>query len=143
MKQVAGVRRKLSVGTIFNLLGPLTNPAGAPFQLLGAGRAEFRRMLAEALRLLGTKRALVVNGDDGLGEVTLADTTHGSDATPNGVHEFTWTPEEFGLSRHRLDTLMVENAEQSAAIIRSVLGRRARHGSRHRRDECGCRAFCR
>ena len=71
MKQVAEVRKKLGVPTIFNLLGPLSNPAGAPFQVLGVGRAELRPLLAEALLLLGTRRALVVHGEDGLDEVTL------------------------------------------------------------------------
>ncbi|MCA9248561.1 MAG: anthranilate phosphoribosyltransferase [Planctomycetales bacterium] len=121
MKQVAAVRRKLGVGTIFNLLGPLTNPAGAPFQLLGAGRSEFRTLLAEALRLLGTKRAHVVAGADGLGEVTLADATLVSSVTPAGVEETSWTPEDFGIARQELAALTVEDSLQSASIVRDVL----------------------
>ena len=71
MKHVAPVRKKLGVPTIFNILGPLINPAGASRQLLGVGRAELRPLLAEALVLLGTERSVVVHGSDGLDEVTL------------------------------------------------------------------------
>ncbi|HYW81055.1 MAG TPA: anthranilate phosphoribosyltransferase, partial [Thermoguttaceae bacterium] len=73
MKYVGPVRNKLDHPTIFNMLGPLVNPAGAPFQLLGVGRPQLRPMLAEALSMLGTRRTLVVHGNDGLDEVTLAD----------------------------------------------------------------------
>src|SRR5436190_10583843 len=79
MKQVAEVRRKLGVPTIFNLLGPLTNPASAPFQMIGVGRPELRHLLAQALTLLGTRHAIVVHGDDGLDEVTLGGLTQVTD----------------------------------------------------------------
>jgi anthranilate phosphoribosyltransferase len=82
MKQVAEVRRQLGVPTIFNLLGPLTNPASAPFQMIGVGRPELRGLLAEALGLIGTQRAIVVRGDDGLDEVTLAGPTQVSVVGP-------------------------------------------------------------
>ena len=74
MRHVAGVRKKLGVPTIFNILGPLINPAGASRQLLGVDRAELRPLLAEALLLLGTTRSVVLHGDDGLDEVTLTAT---------------------------------------------------------------------
>ena len=75
MKHVAAVRKQLGTPTIFNILGPLVNPASAPFQLLGVGRAELQPLLAEALLMLGARRALVVHGSDGLDEVTLGGTT--------------------------------------------------------------------
>ena len=75
MKHVAAVRKQLGTPTIFNILGPLVNPASAPFQLLGVGRAELQPLLAEALLMLGAGRALVVHGSDGLDEVTLGGTT--------------------------------------------------------------------
>lgn len=121
MKHVAAVRQKLGVPTIFNILGPLANPAGAPFQLLGVGRPELRTVLARVLQRLGTQRALVVNGADGLDEVTLADVTYVSHVTPGEITELQWTPEDFGVPRGSLEPLRVESPAQSAAVIRKVL----------------------
>ncbi len=121
MRHVATVRKKLGVPTIFNMLGPLSNPAGAPFQLLGVGRDELRRVLAEALVLLGTTRAIVVHGEDGLDEVTLGGTTHVTEATPDGLNEFSWTPADFGLAIAEPDEMLVADANDSASLIRAVL----------------------
>ena len=96
MKHVAPVRKKLGVPTIFNILGPLINPAGASRQLLGVGRAELRPLLAEALVLLGTARSVVVHGSDGLDEVTLTGSTEVAEAAGQ-VRHFQWTPADFGL----------------------------------------------
>ena len=81
MKRVAEVRKRLGVPTIFNLLGPLCNPAVAPFQLLGVGRGELRNTMASALALLGTKHAAVVSGDGGLGEVSISGKTSVTEIT--------------------------------------------------------------
>ncbi|MCC7085623.1 MAG: anthranilate phosphoribosyltransferase [Pirellulales bacterium] len=122
MKRVGEVRRRLGVPTIFNLLGPLCNPAGAPFQLLGVGKPELRQTLAQALALLGTKRSAVVSGEGNLGEVTIAGTTWVAEVTESGEKEHRWTAADFGLSAsNTLDELAVEDAQQSAAIIRRVL----------------------
>ena len=121
MKHVAAVRKKLGVRTIFNLLGPLANPAGAKYQLLGVGIPELRSLIASALRLLGVERALVVSGQDGMGEVTLAETTDVTRIESEQLTEFCWTPEEFGLQRTALDSVRVEGPEQSAEMVRSVL----------------------
>jgi anthranilate phosphoribosyltransferase len=121
MQRVAEVRRKLGVRTIFNLLGPLTNPAGAKFQVLGTARPNWQPLLAESLRRLGTRRALVVHGDDGLDEVTLAGATSVYEATPEGVQSFVWQPADFGLERQDLNSLEVDGPEASAAVIRKVL----------------------
>lgn len=121
MKHVAAARQKLGVPTIFNILGPLANPAGAPFQLLGVGRPELRGILAEVLLRLGTERALVVSGADGLDEVTLADVTHVSRIADGQITEIEWSPEEFGVRRASLEALRVESPAESAAMIRSVL----------------------
>ena len=120
MKHVGPVRKKLGVPTIFNMLGPLTNPAGAPFQLLGVGRPELREMLAEALVLLGTRRALVVCGEDGIDEVSLAGVTNVSEAT-GAVHNFTWTPEDFGLEPAGSESMLVDDPDSSATMIRDLL----------------------
>lgn len=121
MKQVAPVRQKLAFPTIFNLLGPLTNPAGAEFQLLGVGRAELQPLLARALGLLGIRRAIVVHGEDGLDELTIAGPTRITEVTSAGLLEFTWTPSDFGLPTSGLATLQVSGPEESAEIIRGVL----------------------
>ena len=121
MRHVAPIRKQLPHPTIFNILGPLVNPAGAPYQLIGVGRASLRPLLAEALRLLGVQRAVVVHGADGLDEVSLAGPTHVSQASNDGVDEFTWTPTAFGLPTAGCESLLVEGPEQSAAIIRGVL----------------------
>ena len=121
MRHVAAVRRQLGIRTIFNILGPLSNPAGATHQLLGAGLPELRPLLAEAMAMLGTERALVVSGADGLGEVTLADTTHVTQVEGQKRQEAEWVPEDFGVARSSLDAILVDGPEASAALVRSVL----------------------
>jgi anthranilate phosphoribosyltransferase len=121
MKRVAEVRKKLGVPTIFNLLGPLSNPASAPFQVLGVGRAELRPLLAEALRLLGTERAIVVQGEDGLDEVTLFGPTRVTEVSNETLRHFTWTPADFGLQPASLESIRVAGPAESAAVIRQVL----------------------
>jgi anthranilate phosphoribosyltransferase len=121
MRHVAPVRKKLGIRTIFNVLGPLSNPAGASSQLLGAGRPELRPLLATALRLLGAERALVISGEDGLGEVTLAGATHVTEVGDGRERELTLQPEEFGLAVQSLDPLRVTSPAESAAKIRQVL----------------------
>ena len=99
MQHVAPIRKKLGVPTLFNILGPLANPAGAPYQLLGVGRSELRPLLSEALAMLGAERAVVVHGEDGLDEVTLAGATHVTEACSGKLRHFTWVPADFGLAR--------------------------------------------
>jgi anthranilate phosphoribosyltransferase len=121
MRHVAPVRRRLGVPTIFNILGPLVNPAGASFQLVGVGRSHLRPLLAEALAVLGTRRAVVVHGEDGLDEVTLNGSTFATETSGGRTLQWTWTAADFGLAGCALDMLVVEDAAQSAAIIRGVL----------------------
>ncbi len=121
MRNVAEVRKKLSFATIFNMLGPLTNPAQASFQLVGVGRRELRDLLAGALCLLGVQHATVVHGADGLDEVTLAAMTEVSEVRSGEMQFFRWQPEDFGLRREHLDGLAADNPDDSAALIRAVL----------------------
>jgi anthranilate phosphoribosyltransferase len=133
MKNVAAVRKQLGIRTIFNILGPLVNPAGATHQLLGAGRPELRPLLAGAMARLGTERTLVVSGEDGLGDVTLAGATQVTEVadlaaslfcreqTSQATRDFTWTPEDFGIARHSLAGLSVDSPADSAKLIREVL----------------------
>jgi anthranilate phosphoribosyltransferase len=121
MKHVEPIRRKLGTPTIFNILGPLANPAAAPMQLLGVARAEMQPLLAGALVLLGTRRALVVHGSDAMDEVTLGGTTHVIEVVGTEMNEFDWTPADFGLEEAELDALRVDGPEQSAQRIRGIL----------------------
>ena len=122
MKHVVPVRKKLGVPTIFNLLGPLCNPARAPFQLLGVGRAELRPLLSSALARLGTRRSVVVCGDDGLDEVTLGGATMVSEVVGREVvSEYRWTPDDFGLDVAGPDQMLVETPDESAAMIRGII----------------------
>jgi anthranilate phosphoribosyltransferase len=121
MRHVAAVRKKLGVPTIFNILGPLVNPAGAAFQLLGVGRAPLLPLISAALALLDTHRALVVHGLDGLDEVTLAAPTQVVEVTAGATRRFAWEPADFGLPPSPLDSLRVDGPEGSAAVIRSIL----------------------
>ncbi len=121
MKHVAVVRRKLGIPTIFNLLGPLCNPAAAPFQLLGVGRPELRPRISAALRLLGTQRAAVVNGSDGLDEVTLNGSTYVSLIEDHTISDTTWSPQQFRLSPSSLEQLLVDGPAASAAMILDIL----------------------
>jgi len=119
--RVAGIRRQLGVQTTFNLLGPLSNPAGAPRQVVGVWRKDLVNKMASALAALGTERAWVVHGDDGLDEITLAGTTTVAEARDGVVRTFEISPEDFGLTAGELNGLRGGDADQNATIIRSVL----------------------
>jgi anthranilate phosphoribosyltransferase len=120
--RVAGVRRQLGVHTVFNLLGPLSNPACAPTQVVGVWRDDLVERLAHVLSALGTEHAWVVHGEDGLDEITVAGQTRVAEAKNGTVRAFSVTPEDFGLTRGSLDHLRGGNAESNATIIREVLG---------------------
>ncbi len=147
MRHVVPVRRELGVATIFNLLGPLTNPAGAKRQLIGVADARYVDRIAHAVRLMGTARNLIVHSEDGLDEISTTSPTlvvevfadKGTDVRYNVE------PEQFGLQRARLEALRGGGAEHNAALVREVLdavaGPRLRHraaerrrGALHRRD---------
>lgn len=122
MKHVGPVRKKLGVRTIFNLLGPLCNPAGACYQLLGVGIPEIRPLLAGALEKLGTRRALVVAGDDRMDEVSLAGATQVSEVGGDGTTEFTWNPGVFGLEANAsTEGMLAATPVESADLIRGIL----------------------
>jgi len=126
--RVAGIRRELGIHTTFNLLGPLSNPAGAPRQIIGVWQKELVELLANVLAALGTERAWVVHGEDGLDEITIAGKTFVAEAQDGRVKMFEVAPEGFGLFRGVLDHLRGGDAKANARIIRDVL-------SGERRDE--------
>src|SRR5213075_1603021 len=119
--RVAQVRRQLGVHTAFNLLGPLTNPARAPFQLLGVWDHSLVERVASALALLGVKQAWVVHGADGLDEVTITGETFvAACSARTGVETFTIAPEDFGLQRRSID-LRREGPIENARVTRAIL----------------------
>jgi anthranilate phosphoribosyltransferase len=124
--RVAGIRRELGVQTTFNLLGPLTNPARAPLQIIGVWDQNLVEPLARTLSLLGTERAWIVHGADGLDEVTISGKTFVAEASNGDVRSFEIGPEEFGFEKGTLDDLRGGDAKENADIIRAVLsgGRR-------------------
>jgi anthranilate phosphoribosyltransferase len=121
MKFVAPVRAELPFRTIFNLLGPLTNPAGARRQLVGVFAGEYVRPVAEALRGLGAERALVVHGTDGMDEITVTGKTLAAEVGDAGIEEYEVSPEDFGLPLHAPDGLLGGDAHLNARILRDVL----------------------
>jgi anthranilate phosphoribosyltransferase len=121
LKHIAALRRRLRIPTLFNCLGPLANPAGASHQLLGVGRPELLELMAGALARLGTRRALVVCGRDGLDEVSLSAPTLVREVRGHVVRAWEWTPADFGLEPCTLEELHADGPETSAAIVQSVL----------------------
>ena len=121
MKQVQGIRRELRMRTMFNLLGPLTNPARASGQVVGVYSLELVEKLAEALSMLGLHRALVVHGLDGLDEITITGPTRVAEAREGSVRTYEVNPEEFGMARATLADIAGGDATENAAIIRDVL----------------------
>ncbi|HKH98872.1 MAG TPA: anthranilate phosphoribosyltransferase [Candidatus Sulfotelmatobacter sp.] len=121
MKQVQAVRRELRMRTMFNLLGPLTNPARASGQVVGVYSLDLVEKLAEALSMLGLRRALVVHGLDGLDEITITGTTRVAEAREGSVRSYEVEPEEFGMTRATLQEIAGGDATENAAIIRAVL----------------------
>ncbi|MFB3894522.1 MAG: anthranilate phosphoribosyltransferase [Phycisphaerae bacterium] len=121
MKHAAPVRKALGVRTIFNLLGPLTNPAGARRQLMGVFDGKLTARIAEVLRALGSIRAMVVHSADGLDELSTAAATTISELADGRVVTRTVECGDFGIPQARLDDLLVDSAQSSAAVIRQVL----------------------
>jgi anthranilate phosphoribosyltransferase len=121
MKHVQTARRELRLRTVFNLLGPLTNPAGASAQVVGVYSVDLVDKLAEALSMLGLHRALVVHGLDGLDEITITGLTRVAEVREGKVRTYEVTPEEFGLDRAPIETIAGGDAVANAAIIRGIL----------------------
>ncbi len=121
MKQVQKVRRELRLRTMFNLLGPLTNPAHASGQVVGVYALDMVEKLAEALSMLGLHRALVVHGLDGLDEITITGPTRVAEARDGTVRTYEVDPEEFGMKRATLADISGGDAAENAAIVREVL----------------------
>ncbi|MDE0132847.1 MAG: anthranilate phosphoribosyltransferase [bacterium] len=121
MKYVVPIRQQLAIPTVFNFLGPLTNPAGATRQLIGVYDSKMAKRMIGVLSRLGTERALVVHADDGLDEVSVSGPTRGFNLADGEVTPVVLTPEDFGVDRADVSELIGGDAETNAAILRSVL----------------------
>lgn len=124
MKHAAGPRRELGLRTLFNILGPMSNPAGVKHQVLGVFSAALCRPMAEVLRRLGSRHVLVVHAQDGLDEISLAAPTLVAELQNGEVREYQVRPEDFGIKSQSLIGLNVEDAQGSLALIRDALGKR-------------------
>ena len=124
MRHAAAARRELGLRTIFNMLGPLANPAGVRHQVLGVFNQALCRPLAEVLQRLGSQHVLVVHAQDGLDEISLAAPTHVAELKAGVVSEYRIQPEDFGIKSQSLIGLTVETPQASLALIRDALGRR-------------------
>ena len=121
MKHAIGPRRELGVRTIFNVLGPLTNPAQVPNQLLGVFSAELLEPLAEVLQRLGSRHVLVVHARDGLDEISITERTDVAELKDGVIERYSIAPEDFGLARASLDAIRVDGPAQSLALLHGVL----------------------
>ena len=122
MKYVGPVRKEIGIPTVFNILGPLTNPAYANLQLIGVYREDLLKPVAEALKKLGSKRAMVVYGEDKLDEISLSAATKVAELTSDGqILLYEITPEQFGLKRCKKEELEGDNPERNAEIAREIL----------------------
>jgi anthranilate phosphoribosyltransferase len=124
MRYVAQARREMKIRTVFNLLGPLCNPAEAKAQLLGVYDEDLTEIMAQVLGELGTERAFVVHGSDGLDEITISGESKISEVKDGEVRTYYVTPEDFGIDRAPLSAIKGGNASQNAEIIREVLNDR-------------------
>ena len=121
MKHTIKVRKEMGVRTLFNLLGPLSNPAGAPNQLIGVFAKEWVEPIAQVLKKLGSHHVLVVHADDGLDEISIASATTVAELKEGEVSTYTISPEQFGFERTSLNELAVVDAESSLVMVNSVL----------------------
>lgn len=120
MKHAIGPRREMGVRTIFNLLGPLTNPARAPHQVLGVYDRNWVKPMAEVLQKLGSKHVLVVHAEDGLDEISIGAETHVAELKNGQIDSYTIKPEDFGMNRSDVKGLTVKNAHDSLDIIKGI-----------------------
>lgn len=120
MKHAAGPRRELGIRTIFNILGPLTNPAGAAGQVLGVYDSKLTEPVANVLLNLGIERALVFNGNDGVDEITTTTSTRVSELKDRSVNNYEFNPEQYGIKKARLDDIKGGDAAVNAEIIRNI-----------------------
>ncbi len=121
MKHAIGPRKEMAIRTMFNLLGPLTNPAGAPNQLLGVFDKHWLEPLASVLKNLASEHVMVVHSADGMDEISMADETFVCELKGGQLTQYSITPEQFGMTRSKIEDIMVNSAEESLAMVQDVL----------------------
>ena len=121
MKYAGAPRREIGIRTVFNILGPLTNPAGARAQVLGVAEESLTEKLAQVLQSLGCQHALVVHGEDGLDEITVTGKTRVYELKDNRITDYSISPEDFGLSRATPDSLKGGTVDENAVLLRGIL----------------------
>lgn len=134
MKYAIGPRKEMAIRTVFNMLGPMTNPASVTRQIIGVFSKELCRPMAEVLQRLGSEHVLVVHSEDGLDEISIAALTHVAELKNGNVSEYQIRPEDFGLSVQSLNGLEVASAEESFALIKAALGKDSDERSKKARD---------
>ncbi len=125
MKHAIGPRREMAVRTLFNVLGPLTNPAAAPNQVLGVFAEPWVESLAQVLKQLGSQHVLVVHAVDGLDEISIETPTRVAELKDGEINCYTIQPEDFGIARGKVSDLAVDHADESLAVIKDVLDNQA------------------
>ena len=121
MKYAIGPRRELAVRTIFNVLGPLTNPAGAPSQVMGVYHKDLVEPIAYALKNLGSSHVMVVHSNDGLDEISIADSTYVAELKHGIVETYSISPSDFNMQQTNLDSICVDDADASLKLIQEAL----------------------
>jgi anthranilate phosphoribosyltransferase len=134
MKHAIGPRKELALRTIFNMLGPLTNPAGAKRQVIGVFDKKLCRPMAEVLSRLGSEHVLVVHSEDGLDEISVAANTHVAELKNGHVEEYEFYPASYGIQANDLAGLSVSSASESLALIKDALGSRSTEGGQKAAD---------
>jgi anthranilate phosphoribosyltransferase len=130
MKYAANTRKEIGFRSVFNLLGPMTNPAGAKNQVIGVFDPQYMLKMAETLKELGSEHVLVVIGEDGLDEISISAPTQVTELKNNKIQQFTMTPEDVGLPRHSVEEIQVKTPQESAKLIREVF-QGTRKGAAH------------
>ena len=125
MKHAIGPRKEMGVRTLFNLLGPLTNPAGTPNQVLGVFSKDWVRPLADVLNKLGSNHVMVVHAEDGMDEISISSPTFVAELKNGEVTEYSIKPEDFGMMQHPISSIRVKDAEKSLEMINAVLSNEA------------------
>lgn len=121
MKSVANIRKKLGIRTIFNLLGPLLNPANANYQMIGVSSEEFRKKIAEVLKKLGTKRSLIVSGHDGLDEISLSGPTKITEINENSFKDIILQPSDFGFKPFPIEKIKINSKDSSIKMFKESI----------------------